>query len=114
MRITTALTKPERVALGISDSVKLSSPLEVATGTPLLGVRNAVTGDEGKPEQLYVDSYYREYSQSRVTMTHKFCGITPGLYDHYRHPALPDKVMIAIARSRDLMEGYTEMTLKER
>lgn len=114
-RITTALTKEERTALGISESLKLSSPVVVSTGEALLEVHNAVTGETGKPEQLYVDSYYREYHQPRVTLVHKLkSGVgRAGQFNTFLHPALPGKRFFVQGISRGPAKGWTEVTLKE-
>lgn len=114
-RITSALTRDERVALGISDSLKLSSPVVVSTGDALLRVTNSVTGVSGKPEQLYVDGYYREYRKPRVGLVHKLRSDSDaaGQFNRYIHPALPDMRFFVQGISRGLGTGWTEVTLKE-
>lgn len=114
-RFTTALTSEERRELGQPAAVALSSPLDSASGTALLTVANAVTGDEGKPEGLYVDSYYREYSAPRVRLSQKMADrpecVQP--YGHYTHPALSGKRFFVTGVSRDLREGWARLELKE-
>ena len=113
--INSALTKEERQRLGINDSVRLSVPLDTTTGTGLLSVYDHNKAAQAKPEQLYVDSYYTEYHRPRVLMVQKVderAGVT-GLFRHYRHPAMPDKLFYVQSISRNLIESYAELTIKE-
>lgn len=113
--INSALTKEERQRLGINDSVRLSVPLDTTTGTGLLSVYDHNKAAQAKPEQLYVDSYYTEYHRPRVLMVQKVderAGVT-GLFRHYRHPAMSDKLFYVQSISRNLIESYAELTLKE-
>lgn len=114
-KITTALTREERMQLSVSDSVKLSAPALATADTALLGVVNNITGSAGKPEQLYVDSMYREYHLPRITMMHKLrssSGVA-SMFNRFIHPALPGKEFRVCGISRGLSEGWDEVTLKE-
>ena len=114
-KITTALTREERMQLSVSDSVKLSAPALMSTDTALLGVVNNITGESGKPEQLYVDSMYRERHLPRITMTHKLrskSGVA-SMFNRFIHPALPGKMFRVCGISRGLDAGWDEVTLKE-
>ena len=113
--ISSALTRTECQQLGVTDSVKLSTPLDLTTGYGLLTIYDHAKQQQAKAEQLYVDSYYTEYHKPRIQMTQKLddrTGIV-GLFSHYKHPAMPDKVFYTQGISRNLIEGYAELTLKE-
>lgn len=114
-RICSALTREERQELGISESVRLSTPLNSETGSGLLSIYDRNSGEQAKPEQLYVDSYYREYHKPRILMEQKLEERSGdvGLFNLYRHPAMPGKTFFVQGLSRNLMEGYAQMTLKE-
>lgn len=114
-RICSALTREERQELGISESVRLSTPLNSETGSGVLSIYDRNTGEQAKPEQLYVDSYYREYHKPRILMEQKLEERSGdvGLFNLYRHPAMPGKTFFVQGLSRNLMEGYAQMTLKE-
>lgn len=115
MKINSALTAAECQALDVTDSVKMSTPLNTLTGEGLLAVYDYSRGMSAKPEQLYVDSYYKEWHAPRVVMTHKLTDTDGGivsLFAHYRHPMM-DKTFFVQGISRNLEEGYAEMTLKE-
>lgn len=115
MKINSALTAAECQALDVTDSVKMSTPLNTLTGEGLLAVYDYARGMSAKPEQLYVDYYYKEWHAPRVVMTQKLTDTDGGivsLFAHYRHPMM-DKTFFVQGISRNLEEGYAEMTLKE-
>jgi hypothetical protein len=115
MKINSALTAAECQALDVTDSVKMSTPLNTLTGEGLLAVYDYSRGMSAKPEQLYVDNYYKEWHAPRVVMTQKLTDTDGGivsLFAHYRHPMM-DKTFFVQGISRNLEEGYAEMTLKE-
>ena len=115
MKINSALTAAECQALDVTDSVKMSTPLNTLTGEGLLAVYDYSRGMSAKPEQLYVDYYYKEWHAPRVVMKQKLTDTDGGivsLFAHYRHPMM-DKTFFVQGISRNLEEGYAEMTLKE-
>lgn len=115
MKINSALTAAECQTLDVTDSVKMSTPLNTLTGEELLAVYDYSRGMSAKPEQLYVDYYYKEWHAPRVVMTQKLTDTDGGivsLFAHYRHPMM-DKTFFVQGISRNLEEGYAEMTLKE-
>lgn len=115
MKINSALTAAECQALDVTDSVKMSTPLNTLTGEGLLAVYDYSRGMSAKPEQLYVDYYYKEWHAPRVVMTQKLTDTDGGivsLFAHYRHPMM-DKTFFVQGISRNLEEGYAEMTLRE-
>lgn len=115
MKINSALTAAECQTLDVTDSVKMSTPLNTLTGEGLLAVYDYSRGVTAKPEQLYVDSYYKEWHAPRVVMTQKLTDTDGGivnLFAHYRHPMM-DKTFFVQGISRNLEEGHAEMILKE-
>lgn len=113
--INSALTLAECQQLGVSDAVKLSTPLDLSTGYGLLSIYDRGKNQQGKPEQLYVDSYYSEYHKPRILMNQKLDdrdGIV-SLFNLYRHPAMTGKLFYVQGISRNLIEGYAELTIKE-
>lgn len=113
--ISSALTLAECQQLGVTDTVKLSTPLDLSTGYGLLTIYDHTKQQQAKPEQLYVDSYYTEYHKPRIQMVQKLddrAGIVE-LFNHYKHPAMADKIFYVQGISRNLIEGYAELTIKE-
>lgn len=115
-KISSALTSAESHALGVTDSVKMSTPVNMQTGGGVLQLYDYAREESAKPEQLYVDSYYQEYHAPRITMTQKLRdkageGLVNPLY-HYRHPAM-GRTFFVQGISRNIHEGSAEMNLKE-
>lgn len=112
--ICSALTSEERQALGVRESVNLNTPLDTVTNTPLLSIYDCNKQAQAKAEQLYVDSYYTEYHKPRIVMVQKINDCADvSIFNHYKHPAMPDKKFYVQSISRNLIEGYAELTLKE-
>lgn len=115
-KISSALTSAECHDLGVTDSVKMSTPVNTQSGESVLSVYDYARELSAKPEQLYVDSYYQEYHAPRITMTQKLRDkaneslVNPLL--HYRHPAM-DRTFFVQGISRNINEGSAEMNLKE-
>lgn len=89
-KINSALTATECAKLGVSNTVKLSTPLNISTGDGVLEVYDRNGNVKAKPEQIYVDSYYIEYHKPRIVMEQKLRDIdnVVSLFNHYRHEAL--------------------------
>lgn len=113
--INSALTADECRQLGVNDTVKLSTPLDISSGYGILTIYDQNKQQQAKPEQLYVDSYYTEYHKPRIQMVQKIddrAGVAE-LFNHYKHPAMTDKIFYVQSISRNLIEGYAELTIKE-
>ena len=113
-KINSALTATECAQLGVSNTVKLSTPLNISTGNGVLEVYDRNGNVKAKPEQIYVDSYYTEYHKPRIVMEQKLRDIdnVVSLFNHYRHEAL-DKEFFVQGIGRNLIEGRADLTLKE-
>lgn len=113
-KINSALTAAECAQLGVSNTVKLSTPLNIATGDGVLEVYDRNGNVKAKPEQIYVDSYYTEYHKPRIVMAQKLRDIdnVVSLFNHYRHEAL-NKEFFVQGIGRNLIEGRADLTLKE-
>lgn len=113
-KINSALTATECAQLGVSNTVKLSTPLNISTGDGVLEVYDRNGNVKAKPEQIYVDSYYTEYHKSRIVMEQKLRDIdnVVSLFNHYRHEALGKEFFVQ-GIGRNLIEGRADLTLKE-
>lgn len=113
-KINSALTAAECAKLGVSNTVKLSTPLNISTGDGVLEVYDRNGNVKAKPEQIYVDSYYTEYHKPRIVMAQKLRDIdnVVSLFNHYRHEAL-NKEFFVQGIGRNLIEGRADLTLKE-
>jgi hypothetical protein len=113
-KINSALTATECAQLGVSNTVKLSTPLNISTGDGVLEVYDRNGNVKAKPEQIYVDSYYTEYHRPRIVMEQKLRDIdnAVSLFNHYRHEALGKEFFVQ-GIGRNLIEGRADLTLKE-
>ena len=113
-KINSALTAAECAQLGVSNTVKLSTPLNISTGDGVLEVYDRNGNVKAKPEQIYVDSYYTEYHKPRIVMEQKLRDIDNviSLFNHYRHEALGKEFFVQ-GIGRNLIEGRADLTLKE-
>lgn len=113
-KINSALTATECAQLGVSNTVKLSTPLNISTGGGVLEVYDRNGNVKAKPEQIYVNSYYTEYHKPRIVMEQKLRDIdnVVSLFNHYRHEAL-NKEFFVQGIGRNLIEGRADLTLKE-
>lgn len=113
-KINSALTATECAKLGVSNTVKLSTPLNISTGDGVLEVYDRNGNVKAKPEQIYVDSYYTEYHKPRIVMEQKLRYIdnVVSLFNHYRHEALGKEFFVQ-GIGRNLIEGRADLTLKE-
>lgn len=113
-KINSALTATECAQLGVSNTVKLSTPLNISTRDGVLEVYDRNGNVKAKPEQIYVDSYYTEYHKPRIVMEQKLRDIdnVVSLFNHYRHEALGKEFFVQ-GIGRNLIEGRADLTLKE-
>lgn len=113
-KINSALTATECAQLGVSNTVKLSTPLNISTGDGVLEVYDRNGNVKAKPEQIYVNSYYTEYHKPRIVMEQKLRDIdnVVSLFNHYRHEALGKEFFVQ-GIGRNLIEGRADLTLKE-
>lgn len=113
-KINSALTATECAQLGVSNTVKLSTPLNISTGDGVSEVYDRNGNVKAKPEQIYVDSYYTEYHKPRIVMEQKLRDIdnVVSLFNHYRHEALGKEFFVQ-GIGRNLIEGRADLTLKE-
>lgn len=114
-RISSALTSEECRNLGVANGVNMSTPLDVTTGEGVLTIYDSCRGVAGKPERLYVDSYYGEYHAPRIQMSQRMVDRSGGHispFGLYRQPSL-GKTFFVEGISRNLESGVAEMTLKE-
>lgn len=114
-KVSSALTTAECQALGVGNTVNMSTPLDATTGAGILSIYDKARDVEAKPEQLYVDAYYNEYHEPRVQLEQNITD-TDGVaspFNHYAHPAL-GKSFYVIGYGRNLKEGSVSLKLKEK
>jgi len=111
--VGSALTVEERRELGMKDEVRENTVMHPTTSEGVITVYDPITGDTAKPEQLYVDNYYRECSRPHISLTQSVWESEGEFFRTYTHQALPGKKFYPIAIERDLKSGSATLTLRE-
>lgn len=114
-KINSALTSAEAYELGVPLSVSLSTPLDAGTGNGALAITDQTTARTAKPEQLYVDAYYREYHEPRPQLTQNFqdTGDADRLLLSVTHPAMEGRSFYPLTYSRSVIDDEIEVTLRD-
>lgn len=114
MKINTLLTTQEAYELGVSNSVNLSTAIDMSTSMPLKSITKKETN---KPEQLYVDAYWNEYNKQRmlvdVTLKTTDFGDTLGLRFRPIKFNYFDSGFYPISTNINYKNDQTTMKLKE-
>lgn len=67
-KFITQLSKAESIEKGISPSVNQNAVVDMTSNLPVRSIYNANTDTTAKPEEHYVDQYYRIFSTPKITM----------------------------------------------
>lgn len=114
--LTSALTAADRALLGVAEVLSLSTVQSTATGLGTTALKDRITGDTAKAEQLYLDHCHRLLSTPHITLEQTLRDKADGavsLFNTYRHQALDGKTFVPLAISRDLAEGTARLLLRE-
>lgn len=114
MKIHSALTSEECKDLGVKQAVYKSTAVRVDTGEAVREVYDYIRGESGKPEQMYVDSYYQEYHLPRVEMEQGVMN-RDGKMDRWRlwRVEAIGRTFYTTGMDRDLKEGSVRLKGKE-
>lgn len=114
-KLTSALTSAEASELGVTNTINMSTPQNEESGDGVLSIFDWNQLETGKPEKLYVDSYYREMHRPRVMMQQTITDRTNTVrrFFHYTHPAMVGKSFYVLGISRNLQSGAATLTLRE-
>ena len=112
--IFTQLTPEEAYKKGFSPKVKINNPSIASTNEALREIKNMVTGDKGKPEELYLSNYWKEYQQPKILFTTEFKD-TPirSWTSHYKFNQWKDKQFFVQSENYNVKYKRKELTLKE-
>ncbi len=113
-KISSALSTEECVKLGVANTVKMSTPMHTTAHYGVGTIYDRMGAANVRPEQMYVDNYYREYHEPRIQLEQNLQDKSSiiSLFGHYRHGAL-GKDFFVQGIGRNLMEGTARLTLKE-
>lgn len=113
-KINSALTTDECTELGTKSQISLSTPFSTETKNGILSLTDLVRKETAKPEQLYVDAYYKEWHQPRAELQLSVFDKVITFFDKYEHPALPGKVFYTTSITRHANDGDAEINIREK
>lgn len=114
-KIVSALSAVEASEMGVAISVNMNTPENTETGDGVTTIYDANALNTAKPEEQYVDSYYRESHVPRLLMEQTLTDSNGGvvsMFNHYTHPAL-GKSFYVLGVTRDLKDGSARIRLRE-
>lgn len=113
MRIHSDLTAEERASFGVRDVTRNSTAIDADSGTGLLSVWDPRLGVQAKPEQLYVDWYYRECHRPHVEIEQSIrTGSNKTMMWCYTIPAMRRRRFYPVSVSRDLQQGAATVRMR--
>lgn len=111
-KLNTALTSQEAHDLGVKNTVNLSSVVRMDTGAFIDKVNGTVLVEQGKPEELYVKSLYREYSTPKLIIDTTLHTINSP-FTRYNFSYLQGKQFIPISEEYSYLYNTRTLKLKE-
>lgn len=114
-RISTQLTTEEANRYGLNNKVKINNPSLVDSNQALRSVYNTVLSESGKPEEHYLDHYFKEYSQPRITFDLTIHDAPHRNWTtHFELPTqFPDKEFFIQSENYDVKLCRKRLTVKE-
>lgn len=111
-KITTNLTTQECTEKGIRNTIKMNTPM--LGNEPLRTVTNVITNNTGKPEEHYINNYWREYTQPKILCeTELVEDMGHDFLTHYKFKTLPGKEFYVQSITKDVRNATDKLTLKE-
>lgn len=116
--IYTALTSEEAYNLGVKSGINSNTVLYTNASSgenrALDSVYCEATDEEGKPEELYIDALYKEYSSPKLlvqTTLHNH--VAPHFFGCYTFNYMKGKLFVVQSMTEDLKNATSEITFKE-
>ena len=100
----------------MKSGIFMSTPFNEVSRKPVAQLWDAHKFGWAKPEEFYVNDYYKEYSKPRVVIRQTITDTQAsgvGFLNSWTHPALDGKKFFVQAIDRSLIDGTATMTLKE-
>ena len=112
-KFNTALNASEANEKGVSTMVKLSNVVNMINSENVMSISNAITGNVGKAEELYIDDYYQEYYTPKMIIDTSFRMDNFGFFKLYRFSYLQNKKFYPIGFEADLKQNTVTIKMKE-
>lgn len=113
-KFVTQPTSAECIEKGLKNAIYNNSVMVTKNGTtkPLRTIFNAITHETAKPEEMYVDQYYKEYSTVKLNMS--FTAHNSGAIEFSQYYSkLLDKNFYIFNKSYNVLDNTYLVNLKE-
>lgn len=110
---TTALTANEAESLGVNITINRSDVVD-SSGLLISQIHNNNTNEDAKPEQHYVDAYYREHENVKLIMEstlHDSSIVNP--FNRYIIPYLSNKEFYLQSEEKNVRDNKSTVKIKE-
>ena len=111
-KFITQLSSSEAAAKGISAASNLNAVIDMQTSSPLSSIYNKTTQETAKPEEHYVDAYYREYSEPKIKMETTLHNTNIN-YKNIYHSTVLNRDFYIIGETYDVRMDNKTITMKE-
>ena len=113
LEIMSDLTSEERARLGVYDTLRSNVALNAVSKSGVTSVWDPFTNTQAKPEQIYVDYYYRETGKPRIELEQGIKADTDNPFFHtWRHQAMPGRRFYPLAVSRDVQASSATIRIR--
>lgn len=110
-KFITQLSTEECYEKGVTPSINQNAVVNINQNLPVRSIYNAITGETGKPEEHYVDQYFRIFSTPKVTMETTLHDNDVNFEYQYESTGI-DKESYVLAISRNLKMNTATVKLK--
>lgn len=112
-KFNTALTTQEAIEKGVPTITKISNVINIPTNTPLFTIWESYTNEEAKPEELYINSMYNEYSKPKIILETTLDTNKTDYFGRYTFSYFPNKEFITLSSEKNLKYDTNTLTIKE-
>lgn len=112
-KFNTALTTNEALTKGISTTTKLSNVIDMYNNTVITSIKNVVTNETGKAEELFINDVYNEYHLPKLILTTTLDYNNTGFWKHYQFSYLSGKEFYPISQIINCKYDNVQYKLKQ-
>ena len=112
-KFNTALTSNEALSKGISTTSKLSNVIDLYNNTVITSLKNVVTNETGKAEELFINDLYNEYSTPKLIIITSLDYNNTDFWKHYQFSYLSGKRFYPISQIINCKRDSVQYNLKQ-
>lgn len=112
-KFNTALTSNEAITKGVTTTTKLSNVIDMYSGTVITSLKNVVTNENGKAEELFINDIYNEYATPKLIVSTTFDSNSTDFFNHYQFSYLQNKEFYPISQTINCKLDNVQYKLKQ-